>query len=149
MELNKTTFYLLSFTWGIILTLYGCLVALVMLLLGKKPRRWAWTRYFILGKKSWGGMECGMIFLRDHGKSPFINAREFGHAVQNCFFGPLMIPLVTIPSSLRYWTRRLLKRLGHPPKKDYYAIWFEAQASRLGLKYSALAGEDVTAPQEA
>jgi hypothetical protein len=34
---NKTLFYVLSWTWGIIMTLIGAIVALVLIIAGKKP----------------------------------------------------------------------------------------------------------------
>ncbi len=136
MRLNKTSFYLLSFTWGILLTLWGCFLSLVLLLLGKRPKRWGWAWYFQLGGRAWGGMECGPAFIRDTGSGERINDHEYGHAIQNCIFGPFMIPLVSIPSSLRYWYRRIRQKRGKRLKTAYDAVWFEGQATRLGRKYS-------------
>ena len=43
-----------------------------------------------------------------------------------------MIFLVSAPSSIRYWQRRIKTRLRKPLKTAYDDIWFEGQATRLG-----------------
>lgn len=56
----------------------------------------------------------------------FIRQHELGHGYQNaCLFGFFM-PVLCIISAVRYWLRRWGVEL------DYYAWWFEAQASRIG-----------------
>ena len=133
-RINRSWFYILSFTWGGILTLCGILVSIVMILTGHRPRKWGYCWYFEIGKKNWGGCEWGPVFLKDKAESDRIKNHEFGHGIQNCFYGPFMIFLVSIPSTIRYWTRRLQTRLGRPPKTEYDAIWFEGQATRLGYE---------------
>ena len=59
---NKCLFYLLSFTWGLPLTLVGCVVAIVLLITGHKPKKWGYCYYFEIGK-NWGGLELGPFFL--------------------------------------------------------------------------------------
>ncbi|MBQ3404113.1 MAG: hypothetical protein IJG63_01685 [Oscillospiraceae bacterium] len=137
MKLNKTTFYILSFTWGLPLTLIGCLLAAAMLISGHKPRRCGWAWYFTAGEY-WGGMEGGPFFIRDRCSSEHITCHEYGHAIQNCFFGPFMLLLVTIPSGVRYWYRRLYRRWGRAIRSEYDRVWFEGQATRLGIKYTSL-----------
>ena len=132
MRISKRAFYILSFTWGLPVTLAGLLVAGVMLLTGHKPEKWKWCWFFRVGKKYWGGCEWGMIFLRDKGTDTYLQDHEFGHAIQNCFLGPLMPFVVSLPSTLRYHTRNIQTRLGKNPKRGYYDIWFEKQASELG-----------------
>ena len=130
--MKKSIFYLLSFTWGAILTVIGLIVAGVLLVFKKKkPKRWGYCWYFEVGE-GWGGLELGPIFLTS--KNPSIHTRnhERGHAIQNCWFGPLFILLVWIPSATRYWYRRIRSKMGLPNKTDYDDIWFEEQATRLG-----------------
>ncbi len=131
-KIPKSLFYILSFTWGAMYTFAGLFVALVMIITGHKPKKWGYGWFFEVGKKSWGGASWGFIFLKDKYDSRRIKNHEFGHAIQNCFFGPFMIPLVTLPSTLRYWFRRLQEKSGHLPKTAYDDIWFENQATRLG-----------------
>lgn len=135
MRVSKTAFYILSFTWGLPLTVCGLAAALVMVLTGHRPKRWKWCLYFETGKSMWGGCELGLFFLRDKGRDTYLNDHEFGHAVQNCFYGPVMIVLVCMPSAVRYHWRHLRSKRGKPEKRGYYDIWFERQASYLGMKH--------------
>ncbi len=62
---------------------------------------------------------------------------EFGHSIQNCYWGILFPFLIAIPSALRYWYRTLTVHCGIKKIQDlpaYHAIWFEAQADRLGTE---------------
>ena len=130
MKLSRPAFYLLSFTWGLPLTLCGCFVAAALRLSGKKPERFGLCRSFRVGKTGWGGLELGPFFLRDHDSGDELSAHELGHGIQNCLLGPLMIPLVSIPSAVRYHIRR--KR---GITSGYDDIWFEKTATKLGKKY--------------
>lgn len=132
--MKRFLFYLLNLTWGLPLNIAGGLVAVVLLIAGKKPKRWGDCFYFEVGN-GWGGLELGIIFLTS--KNPSVRTRhhEHGHAVQNCFFGPFMPFIVNIPSAIRYWYRRIREKKGLPNKTAYDAIWFEGQATRLGTKY--------------
>ena len=132
--MKKSIFYVLSFTWGIVLTLIGLIVAGVLLCMGKKPKKWGWCYYFEIGD-GWGGLELGIIFLTSKKPSTHTKCHEFGHAIQNCYFGPLMPFLVCIPSAIRYWYRRIRRSKGLKNKTAYDDIWFEGQATRLGYKY--------------
>ena len=132
--MKKSLFYVLSFTWGIVLTLIGLIVAGVLLCMGKKPKKWGWCYYFEIGE-GWGGLELGIIFLTSKNPSTHTKCHEFGHAIQNCYFGILMPFLVCIPSAIRYWYRRIRRSKGLKNKTAYDEIWFEGQATRLGYKY--------------
>lgn len=131
MKLTKKAFYILSFTWGLFYNIAGAFVALGMIITGHKPKKWGWSWYFEAGK-NWGGADWGIFFVTGRNSSNDLKSHEFGHAIQNCFLGPLMIPLVNVPSSFRYWTRRLMEKAGKKPKKEYDDIWFERQATELG-----------------
>jgi len=131
---NKFLFYFLSFTWGLPLNIGGLLVALVMILTGHKVKRWGPCFYFTVGK-NWGGAEWGIFFLTDRQDSIHIRNHEMGHGFQNCYLGPLMPFVVSLPSTVRYWSRRIGELTGHPPKTNYDAIWFEGSATRLGTRY--------------
>jgi len=126
-------FYFLSFTWGLLFTLSGLLTALPLLLTGHRPKKWGWCWYFEIGKNDWGGADRGIIFLRS--KAPVeerLMNHEFGHALQNCVFGPFMLLFVSLPSTARYWSRRVSEKNGRHPKTGYDDIWFEGQATRIG-----------------
>ncbi|MBQ1476352.1 MAG: hypothetical protein IIZ21_03615 [Firmicutes bacterium] len=140
VRLNKTAFYLLSFTWGLPTTLAGCLTAAVLRLTGKHPQRFGWCWYFEVGSH-WGGCSMGPFFFKQKEPSRHICIHESGHAIQNCWFGFFMPFLVSIPSSIRYRVHRY-KRRRHKPLPPYDAIWFEGQATRLGRMYFAPSGDD-------
>lgn len=132
-RLPKPLYFFLSLTWGIITTLAGFFTALVMLATGHKPRRWGYAWYFEVGK-SWGGASLGPVFIKDRtNDSAHLKNHEFGHSIQNCYFGPLMPFIVGLPSSTRYRLRRFKEKvLKKSPKTPYDSVWFESQASRLG-----------------
>ena len=131
--MKKFLFYVLNLTWGLPMTFIGALVALILLIAGHKPKRHGGCIYFAVGK-SWGGLELGLFFLTDKHEALHTRNHEFGHALQNCLWGPLMPFVISIPSAVRYWWRRWRAAHGktNPP---YDSIWFEGQASRLGYEY--------------
>lgn len=96
-------FYILQWTWGIILNLAGAFVALFMLITGHKPHVCAPFIYF---KTKWnfGGFSLGMWFIIGE-NCEHCAPHEMGHSIQNMFLGPLMPFVVAIPSALRYWIR--------------------------------------------
>lgn len=106
-------FWLWSLTWGCVMTTFGLIVALALLITGHRPYRFHWYIYFQAGKKSWGGFECGPIFVTD--RSPLMRTKqhESGHGLQNLIFGPLMPFVVSVPSALRYWFRHIKSKKGH------------------------------------
>lgn len=134
---NKFLFYFVSFTWGLPMTLIGCLVAIVLMITGHKPHKWGYCYYFEVGE-NWGGLELGVVFITNKKPSEYIRNHEHGHAIQGCYFGPLMPFLVCIPSATRYWYREYLVRSGkkrYSELPDYYTVWFEKQASTLGTEF--------------
>lgn len=135
-KISKPAFYILSIFWGFPLTLLGALVALALIVTGHKPQKWHHAYYFTVGK-SWGGFNMGMFFLTDKSNRLSTCIHEFGHAIQNCFFGPMTPILVTIPSAIRYWYREYRTHKGDRNLPAYDSIWFEGQASKLGAEYYA------------
>lgn len=133
-KLPPWAFYLLSWTWGLPMTLLGALTAVALLLTGHKCRKWGCCRYFEVGE-NWGGMELGMFFLVNRGSSEQLRCHEHGHGLQNCLLGPLMPFVVSIPSAVRYWYRELGERRGRKALRAYDAVWFEGQATRLGRDF--------------
>ena len=132
--MKKFLFYLLSFTWGLPMTIVGCVVAAALRITGHKPKRWGLCWYFEVGEK-WGGLELGVFFLVQKRSSRHTRCHELGHALQNCVFGPLMPMIVSIPSAVRYHYRLFLIRVvGVTKLPSYDAIWFEGQATRWGEK---------------
>ena len=134
--LKRILFYIISFTWGGIMTAIGLVVLLVTLPFGKFGI-YHGRIYKRIGK-NWGGVELGCFFLCDNSADEYILAHESGHGLQNCLWGPLMPFVICIPSAIRYWYREYLwrcKKEKFNKLPDYDAIWFEGQATKWGKKY--------------
>lgn len=86
------------------MTLIGCLIALVLLVTGHKPKKFHYFVYFEFGQ-SWGGFECGCFFFTSKNPSLHIKQHESGHGLQNIVLGVFMPFAVSIPSAARYWLR--------------------------------------------
>lgn len=135
---RKLLFYFLSFTWGLPVTLAGLIVSLALIISGKKPARWNYCWYFKIGDVG-GGFSLGpFFFVCDRMDERGMN-HEHGHSIQNCWFGPLMPFLVSIPSLIRYWYRELrYYKRGKEPTVQYDAIWFEGMATKLGTRLNSI-----------
>lgn len=129
---HRWLYYILNLTWGFIMTLFGILVTVVMLLALRRPHGYHGIYYFEVGKY-WGGFETGIMFVRDKTSTEYISRHELGHTFQNAILGPFMVILVSIPSAIRYWVRKVTK-----PATGYYDIWFEASASDIGAAVTQL-----------
>lgn len=132
--MNKFFYWFLSLTWGLSMTLIGFLAALFMLIIGKKPYRVGHTFMFYFGK-GWGGLTLGAVIIVSEDCSASTISHEYGHTVQNLIFGPFEL-FIGIASAARYWYREI-KRKQDPAcyLPPYDSIWFEGQATRLGLKF--------------
>ena len=129
--LKRILFYIISFTWGGIMTTIGLVVLLVTLPFGKFEI-YHGRIYKRIGK-NWGGVELGCFFLCDNSADEYILAHESGHGLQNCLWGPLMPFVICIPSAIRYWYREFIwhfnkEKFNKLP--EYDAIWFEGQATK-------------------
>ena len=141
MRANKQLFYFLSFTWGIIMTSVGIVVALCLVVTKHKPKKHGWCYYFEVGKKGWGGVNLGIVFLTEPNPSAHTKNHEHGHALQNCIWGPLMPFVISLPSAARYHMRKFKRKRGEK-LGEYDSAWFEGQASVWGDKFmSGFGGE--------
>lgn len=128
-------YYLLAFTWGIILTTIGLLISAVFGIAKIFDKSIEFKKYYLsygidCGPKYWGGMSMGIMFCRDHGSSiESINPHEFGHTFQYCILGPFAPFLVNIPSGIRYWAMTFWPKKNWKP---YDAMWFEDAATQCG-----------------
>ena len=126
--MKRPLYFFLSFTWGLPMTLAGLLTALFLLLAGKRAKKSLTGFFFPVTENT--GVSLGIVVICD--KKARLLPHETGHSLQNALFGPLMIPLVSIPSAVRFWYRKAVgKRRSLPP---YDAVWFEKDATRRGGK---------------
>lgn len=131
----KFIYYSLSFTWGILTTAAGALISLAMLITGHHPKRFAGSVYFEFGRRRFGGFSYGIFFFKDRYADDRLLCHEYGHSIQNIVLGPFMLFAVNMPSTIRYWYRRMAVRSGRILTKEYDDIWFEGQATRLGKEF--------------
>ena len=127
-------FYLVQWTWGIAVNIFGVLMALGMLITGHKPYKCGPFIYFRT-KWNFGGLEFGNFFVI--GKDcDSVALHEMGHGVQNMIWGPLMV-FWSASSAIRYWVREIRYSIGKPPKSGYDDYWLEGQATAWGKKFFA------------
>ena len=134
--MSKTVFWLLSWTWGIVMTLIGTIIIGALRIFGYKPYRNQYGWACEIGE-NWGGLEIGPYCLVNKNPSQHTLDHEFGHALQNCYFGPFMI-FISLASAARYWYREYLvgvKKKKYSELNDYDVIWFENMASTWGAYY--------------
>lgn len=125
-KMTRKKFTILSFTWGLPVTLLGLIIMCVLFIFGCKPKRYKHGICVEVGR-NWGGTEFGYVFLCGKGSGENTKDHELGHGVQNCIFGPLDIFLV-IASAARFWYMRIIR--GN--FEGYYDIWLEASATEWG-----------------
>lgn len=97
-------FYILSFTWGAIMSIIGGIVGLILTIMGHKPQRLGHIIYWQVGQ-GWGGVELGCFFICCKNCGNHTKWHEAGHGIQNTWFGPLMPFVICLPSCIRYWIR--------------------------------------------
>jgi hypothetical protein len=131
-------YWLISFTWGILISLVGLIVCLILIITGHKPKRFHYNIYFEVGS-NWGGLELGPFFIVNKNPTLHIRQHEAGHGIQNLMFGPIFPFIVSIPSGIRYWYRNWYKKYKYyktgKQLPSYDSIWFEGMATKLGEKY--------------
>ena len=98
--LTTIGYWALSCTWGVIMTLIGAIVALVLIVAGNKPKIFHYNVYFEVGR-AWGGVNFGGFFFVNQNASLATKQHEAGHGLQNIVFGVLMPFVVAIPSAVR------------------------------------------------
>lgn len=139
--MSKFKFYFLSLTWGLLTTLVGGVVALALRIAGFKPEKRGYCYYFKVGER-WGGFSVGLVVVTDKTPSTRTIQHEHGHALQNCYWGPLMPFVISIPSMLRYWYREFkYNRKGKTPLTAYDDFWVEADATKRGADFFESLGE--------
>lgn len=132
---NKIFYWIVSLTWGCVMSVIGLVTALALLVTGHKPILFGNTFYFKVGK-NWGGLNLGPVFITDSTPSLHTLCHEHGHGLQNLWWGPLFPFVIGIPSAIRYWYREIkYYNKGKQPPTTYDSMWFEGQASELGEKY--------------
>lgn len=128
--LSYFIFYLIQWTWGILMNVAGACAALVMLITKHKAYHVGPYVYFRT-KWNFGGVNLGMFFIIGD-KCDSCACHEMGHGMQNMVFGPFHC-ILSIGSVIRYWYRELKYHRHHlQPPTDYDEWWFEGYATKWG-----------------
>ena len=130
---RRWLYYLLQFTWGLPMNFIGALVALVLVCHRKKAYNYGWNYCFELPVNF--GLELGIFFIAPIDGSKHTKDHEHGHAIQNIYYGPFCIGMVSVPSATRFWIREIQYKIKKPPKTKYDDAWFEGQASKSGARF--------------
>lgn len=127
-------YWVLQLTWGSLMTIAGLIGAAGVLLFNRRAHVYRNGCSFIVEfGGNWGGLNlgavsfCGKYYWTDHQFYNETRFHEFGHSIQNAWFGPFFIFVIGIPSLVRYLICK--------HKNDYhgyYDIWFEKHASKIG-----------------
>ena len=124
-NISKKKFYVLSFTYGLPMSIFGLIACGFFKLCGKEIKKYGHAYYVEFGKGT-SGLELGWFFIVNKGTSDFLKRHELGHTYQNaCIYGPIM-PILGFVSLCRW----CLKKIG--AKIDYYKWFFEKQANEIG-----------------
>ena len=131
---NKSNFMLLSYTWGIVMTILGFIVSIPFSIYCRYVKdiseQKGYCTYFRFGK-SWGGFSLGpYCFVSKTAKIKTLE-HEQGHSLQNCLYGPLML-IFSLCSVIRYHYRNIRENINIPCKSEYDDFWFEGQATSWG-----------------
>lgn len=122
--------YLVSCTWGIIMTIVGFIAAFFCLVLGKKIKIHN-GMICIHWEGNWGDVTLGTVIIMDDNgwESEWTFKHEFGHVIQNVILGPLMPFVIDFPSIIH---AALHSKLACCKGKSYYHFYTEAWANILG-----------------
>ena len=99
----KAIYYIIQWTWGIIMTFIGFVVFCISKIFKKETYKYR-NNICIVSKKLAGGVDLGMFFMRGENDEN-ICPHEDGHGIQNLWWGPLFPFVIAIPSMIRYWLR--------------------------------------------
>lgn len=127
-------FWLVSLTWGIVITACGVIVAFALLLTLHKPKLYHHYIWFEVGE-NWGGLSLGGVIVTSKNPSAHTLQHEAGHGIQNMMFGVFHV-VISLCSFVRcmYYNYHIKKGTAYK-LKPYDSIWFEGMATRLGEKF--------------
>lgn len=152
--LQAAIYWTIHIVWAFPSFLFGLLVAIVLLLSWHRPYVFGFAVYFRVRFAHGSGCEFGPFFVLSEDCSDDLRMKchEHGHGIQALWWGPIMLLVIGLPSLIRFhWRdhkeksmkkkRALLKITAEQydawlsTYPDYDDIWFEHQATELGLRY--------------
>jgi len=139
--MKRFLYYFWSSTWNCLSTVIGVVIAVSLLITGHKPRMFGPTICFKVNQQ-WSGVFSMSFITVISGdcESYHMLAHSYGHSLQGLIFGPLMLFIITIPSTIRYfyrsWYYDEYGQDAYFKLTRYDSIWFEKTAVKYGKKYS-------------
>ena len=133
---EKIHMYVSAFTIGLPFTLVGLLVLLVLVIFVKNRLNIIVVRGRIgvtVADTYFGGVSLGIVYLVSSSNRLETHCHEIGHTVQFKWLGILFIPIVALPSVIRYYWRDLKIVKKHFKLRPYDAAWYEGQATDIGM----------------
>ena len=135
--MKRFLYTLCQWTWGLPQNLAGGLLWLWFRLRGCPCFRYQGAHGVVWTLRS-GSMSLGSFLFLHPSWTPAdkaLLAHEYGHSIQSLFFGPLYLLTVGLPSIL--WAGLpVFQRRRRAGELDYYAVYPENQATRLGNRYA-------------
>ncbi len=130
-------YWILSYTWGIIMNIFGLIGAVIMKAQGKKAS-FEYGRFIYRTGKNWGAISLGNYIFMSEDSSENTRNHEIGHTIQNIIYGPAFLFVIGIWSFLRASYRTIVVKLKIKTYADlppYDSIWFEGDATKRGTNY--------------
>lgn len=113
------------------MTILGAICFGVLKLFGFKHYKYNHSYVIEIGNTR-SGMTMGPFIFITKDPSHYLLDHEFGHSLQNCYFGPHMV-VISIMSVIRFWYRKIFRK---SVTAAYDDIWFEGTATFLGQRFS-------------
>lgn len=155
-RVQAAVYWIIHIIWGFPTFVVGAVVALFLLMTWHKPHIFGFDVYFEVSFVHGAGCGIGPFFVigEDCKTSTSLKCHEHGHGLQVLWWGPLTLLVISIPSVIRFNYRNYKEKSMRKKKAllqitpqqyndwlatypDYDDIWFEGQATKLGLKYFA------------
>ena len=122
-------YILIQCTWGILQTLLGLLLFLILFRQEHRFYKGSVVTYWPRG----GGVSLGMFVFLGHGsRETRLLVHEYGHTIQSLILGPLYLLVIGLPS-FTWAGLPCFQRLRRQKRISYYSFYPEKWADRLGL----------------
>lgn len=129
-------YYTMQWTWGIIQNIAGLVLWIYYKIKMPNTRRENYLGAAVTDWDGSGSMGLGMFIFfrhRDAENAEEVLLHEYGHTVQSALLGPLLIPVIGIPSVVWANTPKLSKKRVDE-NISYYRFYPEFGANRTGLR---------------
>lgn len=135
LPISTESFYLFAFTWGLPITLLGCLCSLAAMACGKKPYKYGHCIFFNVFKSN-RTYSLGIFVFAGEDAGLYSKRYANGRCIQQAIFSVFSISVITIPQIFR-WILLKTKRATHYTKTAMFDnIWYNGQAYQIGAYHA-------------